>query len=60
MVKLRVDMIVIASILIEFILKKTRLKKTRISSYAMKEGALLQIIKNHKIQRKIHSKNIDT
>ncbi len=60
MIELRVDMIVIASILIEFILKKTRLKTTRISSYAMKEGALLQIIKSHKIQTKTHSKNIDT
>ena len=60
MIELRVDMIVIASILIEFILKKTRLKTTRISSYAMKEGALLQIIKSQKIQKKPHFKNIDT
>ena len=60
MIELRVDMIVIASILIKFILKKTRLETTRISSYAMKEGALLQIIKSHKIQKKHHKKNIDT
>ena len=59
MIELRVDMIVIASILIEFIIKKTRLKTTRISSYAMKEGALLQVIKSHKIPTKTHSKNID-
>jgi len=59
MIELRVDMIVIASLLIEFILKKTRLKTTRISSYAMKEGALLQIIKSHKNEAKTHSKNID-
>ena len=60
MIELRVDMIVIASILIKFILKKTRLETTRISSYAMKEGALLQIIKSHKIQKKHIKKNIDT
>ena len=60
MIELRVDMIVIASILIKFILKKTRLETTRISSYAMKEGALLQIIKSHKIQKKDHKKNIDS
>ena len=60
MIELRVDMIVIASLLIEFILKKTRLKTTRISSYAMKEGALLQIIKSHKNEAKTHSKNSDT
>ena len=60
MIELRVDMIVIASILIKFILKKIKLETTRISSYAMKEGALLQIIKSHKIQKKNHKKNIDT
>ena len=59
MIELRVDMIVIASILIKFILKKIKLETTRISSYAMKEGALLQIIKSQN-SKKNHKKNIDT
>jgi exopolyphosphatase/guanosine-5'-triphosphate,3'-diphosphate pyrophosphatase len=59
MIELRVDMIVVASILIQFILKKTGLETTRISSYALKEGVLLQTIISHKIQSKIHSENID-
>ena len=56
MIALRVDMIVVASILIQFILKKTGLKTTRISSYALKEGVLLQTITSLKIQTKPVSK----
>jgi exopolyphosphatase/guanosine-5'-triphosphate,3'-diphosphate pyrophosphatase len=56
MIALRVDMIVVASILIQFILKKTGLKTTRISSYALKEGVLLQTITSLKIQTKPISK----
>ncbi|MAJ51315.1 MAG: exopolyphosphatase [Flammeovirgaceae bacterium] len=59
MIELRVDMIVVASILIQFILKRTGLETTRISSYALKEGALLQTIKPHTIKIKPHFKNID-
>ncbi len=56
MIELRVDMIVVASILIQFILKKTGLETTRISSYALKEGVLLQTITSLKIQTKPVSK----
>ena len=56
MIELRVDMIVVASILIQFILKKTGLETTRISSYALKEGVLLQTITSLKIQSKPVSK----
>ena len=56
MIELRVDMIVVASILIQFILKKTGLETTRISSYALKEGVLLQTITSLKIQTKPISK----
>jgi len=50
MIDLRVDMIVVASILIQFILKKTRVETTRISSYALKEGVLLETITSLKNQ----------
>lgn len=56
MIELRVDMIVVASILIKFILKKTGLETTRISSCALKEGVLLQTITSLKIQSKPVSK----
>lgn len=45
MVSMRVDMIVVASSLIEFILKKYKLSKLRISAYALKEGLLSQSLR---------------
>lgn len=46
MIELRVDMIVVACILIDFVLKKTGIKNIRVSAYALKEGVLLNTIHN--------------
>ena len=46
MIELRVDMIVVASCLIEYVLKKFHLKKMRVSTYALKEGLLFSIIED--------------
>lgn len=46
MIPLRVDMIVVASLLIEYILKSFNLKHIRVSAYALKEGVLLQTLEN--------------
>lgn len=42
MIELRVDMIVVASILINFVLKNAGINQIRVSSYALKEGVLLK------------------
>ncbi|MEM8893785.1 MAG: exopolyphosphatase [Bacteroidota bacterium] len=44
MIELRVEMIVVASILIDFILTRSQIKKIRVSAYALKEGVLLNTI----------------
>ncbi len=44
MVEMRVDMIVVACCLIQFILNKTSIKKLRASAYALKEGVLLHTV----------------
>lgn len=44
MIELRVDMIVVAMILIDFVLENYELKKIRVSSYALKEGLLNQLL----------------
>jgi exopolyphosphatase/guanosine-5'-triphosphate,3'-diphosphate pyrophosphatase len=44
MIELRVDMIVVATILIDYVLKNTEIKNIRVSSYALKEGVLLNTI----------------
>lgn len=46
LVEMRVDMIVISCLLINFVLTKFNLKKMRVSTYSLKEGALNEIIKN--------------
>lgn len=43
LVSMRVDMIVISSIFIEFILHECNLKKMRLSTYSLKEGVLAEI-----------------
>lgn len=53
MIELRVDMIVVASALIHYILKKYDINKMRISTYALKEGLLRSIIENHKNKNKV-------
>jgi exopolyphosphatase / guanosine-5'-triphosphate,3'-diphosphate pyrophosphatase len=45
MIELRVDMIVVASCLIRFILTKFTFEKIRVSSYSLKEGVLVSMIK---------------
>jgi exopolyphosphatase / guanosine-5'-triphosphate,3'-diphosphate pyrophosphatase len=45
MVQMRVDMIVIASIMVKHLLNKFDLKKMRYSAYALKEGILEQVVK---------------
>lgn len=44
MIPLRVDMIVVASILIDFILTELKLQNIRVSAYALKEGVLLSTL----------------
>jgi exopolyphosphatase / guanosine-5'-triphosphate,3'-diphosphate pyrophosphatase len=44
MIPLRVDMIVVACLLIEFVLKKLTINNIRVSAYALKEGVLLSAI----------------
>ena len=43
MIKMRVDMIVVASCLIDFIIRSANLNSIRISSYALKEGLLYEV-----------------
>lgn len=47
MIELRVDMIVVASCLINFILRKYKIDSMRVSTYALKEGLLFSIIENY-------------
>lgn len=44
MIPLRVDMIVVASALINFIIKKLEIEDIRVSAYALKEGVLLNML----------------
>ena len=44
MVEMRADMIVVASILVNFVIVNCHLKKIRVSSYSLKEGLLFNIL----------------
>ena len=44
MLEMRVDMIVLASILVDFVREKYNLQEIRVSSYALKEGVLQQML----------------
>ncbi|MFT4737617.1 MAG: exopolyphosphatase/guanosine-5'-triphosphate,3'-diphosphate pyrophosphatase [Cyclobacteriaceae bacterium] len=44
MIPLRVDMIVVASVLINFIIKSFDIQSIRVSAYALKEGVLLKTV----------------
>ncbi|MEO9478017.1 MAG: Ppx/GppA phosphatase family protein [Cyclobacteriaceae bacterium] len=46
MIPLRVDMIVVACVLIDFIIEKLQIKNIRVSAYALKEGVLLSTIRD--------------
>ena len=48
LVAMRIDMIVISFIMIDFILNSLNLSKLRVSSYSLKEGALIDYIKSSK------------
>jgi exopolyphosphatase / guanosine-5'-triphosphate,3'-diphosphate pyrophosphatase len=48
-VAMRVDMIVLASVFVNYILKKLNITKMRLSSYALKEGVIAKIIKESAI-----------
>ncbi|MFH1005217.1 MAG: phosphatase [Bacteroidota bacterium] len=45
LIEMRADMIVIASIFTNFILKKFHFSKMRLSNYSLKEGALFELLK---------------
>jgi exopolyphosphatase/guanosine-5'-triphosphate,3'-diphosphate pyrophosphatase len=44
MIELRVDMIVVASCLIKFIIEKYHFEKIRVSSYSLKEGVMVSLM----------------
>jgi exopolyphosphatase/guanosine-5'-triphosphate,3'-diphosphate pyrophosphatase len=46
MMEMRVDMIVVAMILIDFVLENYAINKIRVSAYALKEGLLSQLLQN--------------
>lgn len=48
LVKMRVDMIVMAAICTTFVLEKTKIKKMSLSKFALKEGALHVMLENMK------------
>jgi len=49
LVEMRVDMIVISCLLINFVLETLDIKEMRVSTYSLKEGALHEIIQNKKL-----------
>ncbi len=46
MIAMRVDMIVVAVVLVRYVLERLALRDIRVSAYALKEGVLLHTIKN--------------
>ncbi len=44
MIPLRVDMIVVASVLVHYVLRKLNINQIRVSAYALKEGVLLKTL----------------
>lgn len=46
MVEMRVDMIVVASILVDYVIKNCHVSNIRVSSYSLKEGVLFNILEN--------------
>ncbi|GAA4305544.1 phosphatase [Nibribacter koreensis] len=45
MLEMRVDMIVVATVLIDWVLEKYNMERIRVSSYALKEGLLAEMLK---------------
>ena len=50
MVEMRVDMIVLSSLLIDLIIRKIPLQKMRVSAYALKEGLLYKVLNGEQIE----------
>ncbi|MHA6246632.1 Ppx/GppA phosphatase family protein [Pontibacter sp. CAU 1760] len=48
MLAMRVDMIVLASIVVDFVLEEYALKEIRVSAYALKEGVLQKVLEEEK------------
>jgi exopolyphosphatase / guanosine-5'-triphosphate,3'-diphosphate pyrophosphatase len=44
MIELRVEMIVVATVLVNFLLQKTKINQIKVSSYALKEGVLFGMV----------------
>ena len=44
MIEMRVEMIVVATVLVDFLLEKLSIQKIRVSAYALKEGILFNVI----------------
>ncbi len=49
LVEMRVDMIVVSCLLINFVLKNCRINNMRVSTYSLKEGALQEIMQNNNV-----------
>lgn len=54
LIKMRVDMIVLASICTQLILKRYKLKEMALSKYALKEGALSELIQGLPLQKRMN------
>lgn len=55
MIEMRVDMIVVACVLVDYIVTKLDLKNIRVSAYALKEGILYNVL--DKLQAEINTSN---
>lgn len=55
MIEMRVDMIVVACILVDYIIEKFQLKNIRVSAYALKEGILYNVLDS--LQKEINTSN---
>ena len=56
MIEMRVDMIVVASILINYLIKSLVLEELRVSAFALKEGVLFDAINKTLVSNKVISK----
>lgn len=51
LIEMRVDMVVISSILIDLIIKKLQIKKMRLSTYSLKEGVLWEYLNSNQLKK---------
>ena len=47
LIKMRVDMIVVSSVIVNYVVNRLQIKKMRLSTYSLKEGVIEQLIKNN-------------